>query len=248
MKKIILFVVALVMMVSAKTAFAVPLLQLYIEGASYNTATQSWLIGSNDFILWVLGNVETKGTIEDVHLVAAYKTDEKGYINIFPTKASDGLPLPGGDPSSSPGESTLPLPIDESGINTIPLMVDLSPLPKHGEYGEGVSWNTYELGDFTLMDSPIGDYINGIPSTFPNRGQINAYHVIIENIEENEDEYGYSEIHFDAFDHIAAKNNCKYKSKFAPFSHDADWTPEPSTLTLLGMGLLGMLGFKRKKS
>jgi hypothetical protein len=40
----------------------------------------------------------------------------------------------------------------------------------------------------------------------------------------------------------------KMQIEFAPFSHDAqsNGVPEPATLLLLGSGLLGLIGFKRK--
>lgn len=236
-KKILLLIAALVMIVSINTAFAVPILQLYVEGAAYDSASQSWVNGSPEFILWVLGDVEAKGKISDVQLVTSFLTEETGTISITPTTATTGQSYSVGDPST-PSFVDIRNPTG-SGEETAPTMIDGSALPNHGQYGPGRSWNTYSIGHFELLDSPIGDYNGAIATTFPDMGQINAYKISIT---------GYSEMHFDAFDHIACNNKVGYKSKFAPFSHDADWTPEPSTFVLFGMGLLGLVGLKRKKS
>jgi len=44
-------------------AHAVPALQLYIEGATYDTDSESWVVSSTDFRLWVIGDVGHTGTI-----------------------------------------------------------------------------------------------------------------------------------------------------------------------------------------
>ena len=243
MKKgiLIIFITILLSIVSSQV-FAVPTLQFYIEGSTYDPVTESWtIVNADSFKLWVLGDVGHYGTISDVKLAAAFSSSESGTITIKPTTATSGLLPAPGDPSA-PGDSSILLPIFESGADTPPLMGDGNTLPNHGEYGTGISWNTYALGNFTLTDSLIGDFTNSVPSNFPSTGQINAYLIDID---------GYSTVHFDAFDHIIGNNKAKYK--FAPFSHDSSTTaipvPEPSTLILIGQGLIGigLYGWRRKK-
>jgi len=204
-------------------AIALPTLQLYIEGATYDPNTETWVIGKPEFVLWVIGDVQKFGTIYDVKLAAAVKSDESGTITLKPTTTSlvD-------DPSEPP--TPTPTANFPSPDGAVPKMGNGDPLPTHGIYGPGVKFHEWSLGDFTLIDSPIGDFSSGFPTKFPSWGQINAYIVEVS---------GFSWVHFDAYDHIV-KSNPGAKYVFAPFSHDAEYTPEPAAfaLFLLGVALL----------
>jgi hypothetical protein len=230
------FVVLGVLCLSAAVlpASAIPVLQLYIDGATYDEDTQTWVTDERTFDLWVIGNVASHGPVLDMHLVAAYYTGETGSISITPTTTSTIL-----DPSLSSAPVLDPT---VGGDGTIPVMSSGQQLPSHGIYRPGVSFNQYDLGDFDLTDSPVGDYMTSFPTTFPSWGQVNAYTVEIS---------GYSAIHFDTFDHIAGEHG----SQFGPFSHDAgvepggpeppQTVPEPGTFVLLGIGLAGSLLLER---
>ncbi|MFA0747464.1 choice-of-anchor N protein [Fervidibacter sp.] len=208
-------------------AIALPTLQLYIEGATYDPNTKTWVIGKSEFVLWVIGDVQKFGTIYDVKLAAAVRSNESGTITLTPTTTSLVE-----DPSSPPD----PTPTENfpSPDGAVPIMHGGRPLPSHGIYGPGVKFYEWSLGNFTLTDSPIGDFTNGFPTEFPKYGQINAYIVTIS---------GFSWVHFDAYGYIV-KPNPGEKPIFAPFSHDATYTPEPAAFVLLLFG--GALLLRRK--
>ena len=211
-------------------AHAVPALQLYIEGATYDTDSESWVVSSTDFRLWVIGNVGQVGTIENVQLSAAFLTSEIGTGSISLTQGTSNLVT---DPSISAAPSLV---AGVGGDGTLPVMSDGHTLPSHGIYGTGTSFQQWAIGDFNLTDSPIGDFSNNFPTSFPENGQINVYRVVMT---------GFTMVHFDAFNHVEGANHALK----APFSHDATASPvpEPGSLMLLGAGLLGTTLVWRKK-
>lgn len=220
------------------TGFAIPLLQLYIEGATYDTDTQTWVTNSSNFKLWVIANVNGPGGtgglgIDDVRLSAAFLTSESGSISLT---AATTLLKPDPSPPVAP---TIMAGLGADG--TRPQMSDLSLLPSHGIYGSGTSFKQYSLGDMLAMDSPIADFngSSGFPAPgdfFANAGQINVYDVTVT---------GYSQVHFDAFNHVVGTTD----AKFAPFSHDAGGqVPEPGTLLMLGAGLTTAAGIRFKRN
>lgn len=215
-------------------ALAIPVLQLYIEGATYDSATESWrIVTDGTLILWIIGNVGQYGEIHDVHLAAAVKADEKGTITLEPTTATINF----GVSDLSPPEAPTPTTNFPSEEGQIPKLSNGEKLPKHDAYGPGVRFYEWKLGNFTLTDSPIGDFSGSFPTTFPKKGQINAYIVTITGFP--------SGVHFDAYNHVWAQQSGKFKYHFAPFSHDASWhTPEPTVglLVLLGCFIAALQG------
>lgn len=233
--------------VAAGHAAAAPLLQLYIEGATYDTAEASWYYPGHHFRLWAIADLSGKGgsdglPITSVRLAAVYdSSSEPVSITITPTHlGSNGHYLDFTDPST-PG---IPEWLQTVSDGSRPLIGESEShrLPNHGEYGNGRTWQEFGLSDFTTPDSQLPDFLHDIP--VPGAGfaaQIHAYDVHV---------YG-ADAHFDLYAQIEnARGHISYI--FAPPSHDATDGPEsvpvPATLALLGIGALALSICRRKKS
>jgi len=248
------------------TAHAVPILQLYVEGAYYDPLSESWVAyapsSGEPFRLWAIGNVlrpRGKGSISGVRLSVAYDAALFGQITISldPTQiGGDGYfdrfvdpTVPDLDPSILGIQG--PQRLQEQRDGTIlPKLSDGSDLPNHGAFGLGVSWQEFLLGNFSETNSTIADFIQpqgfsgpppfditDIQELFDNQGQINAYDVTVAV-----DGAAASGVilHFDLYDNIQAGN--KVQAKFAPFSHDVEMAPEPASFIvwfLIGLSWAG---------
>lgn len=221
--------------VSTQRALAEPVLQLYLEGGTYDKKTESWFLdatgssGGAPFRLWTIGNTGQDPNILNVRLVASYDASfEPLDIVLTPTTTGDNEifidntppPIPLG-----PEKGT----VDPDGIP--------GDLPPHGIFNQdNVAFQIFALGDFTKTDSPLTDFNETLGTSKmnlkPGQAQINVYEVQVFG---SASPHG-ALIHFDLYNDI-------YK---APFSHDAHGTttiiPSPAAplvgticFTLLGM-------------
>jgi len=226
---------------TTRNAVAVPLLQLYIEGATYDANTESWVSTSSTPIrLWTIGNVDGpggKGPILEAQLAIAYASGLDPIFTLTPSTTNGYLSF------TDPSTPSTPTP-GPTGDGTIPELNDGSDLPSHGIYGPGIEWQQFALGDFNLEDSQIEDFID-LPPTASGalEGQINVYEISVSLDEE-------TIFYFDLYNHVQSGNKANYM--FAPFSHNAEGnggngggggTPEvPEPASVLVWGLLGLVG------
>ena len=154
-------------------AQAVPDFQIYIDGATFNDGSETWVAGTESFQLWVIG----KGTHPDVKLTASY-FGLPGALTFSPTTAAL---------TTDPSTPSLPT-LVATGTGAHPV---LSP---HSIFNDASldHWDDYLLGDFDLTDSQIADFDGSLlfPVSFPENGQINVYEVEIT---------GWGRVHFDVY-------------------------------------------------
>lgn len=232
---------ALVALLVAGTAWACPTLQLYVPDGTYCDITDTWMADTCPFTLFVAGT--KSGTyygsdIKNVTLYVSVPTDlwnPKGSITI---SGATGEPIEvltvnellgfGGDtPVASPGKP--------------------SELASHEGVFPAYYWAV------TLPNLKVNSAGETVPNWLPGQtgsaiGDIQRYVVSVT---------GFTGVHFDLAGTVRT-GYCSYERRFAPFSRDAGYEgecedpssviPEPATMTLVGLALVGIAPLARRRS
>ena len=233
---ITLLFVAGIILFSSTQSLAVPTLQLDIAGGTYDSSTQTIVATGNSFTLYAYLSPNFCNTITDTYFISAAiapKVDKAG--------ADIGSFNFNGATINATGDMTYGVPPLEE-IATLQGW-DKGDLPKHGIFPTYFSEFEFQfssanqIGTYNTQDRAISG--GSIPTS--GTGMYYAAFTIDTSL------LGQNYVlHFDLY-------NTKLKgldvdvTQFAPFSHDAQSAPvpEPSTVLLLGSGLIGLWASRR---
>jgi hypothetical protein len=193
-------------------AVAVPHLQLYIDGATYDVPTETWVFQYTPdvpFTLQVIGAKDPiNGVLVSTALLGVAEGTDISSVNIdFAATNYTGSDFTWGQPPKlQPSHSVFPAYYVEEGV-----------------------------GDFGLVET-VYDMKPGESGSAT--GEIKEFAVTIHNTD--------LDVHFDAYNTYVLPST-KLKAVFAPQDGGATPIPEPATIAILGMGIVGLLGYKGRR-
>jgi opacity protein-like surface antigen len=233
MKRFITFAVTLAAVMSlAVAAIAVPRLQTYIVGSSYHSFYQqefnSWITNNSNFDLKVVGYWNPVGSGSGS--MFGYRRNQPSY-DYLDTWLMLSTPK---NQSGTVYVNGIEILGFDTYVNAAPLSISANPsLHRHMPAGVG-RYNFQSLGRIDNSRVNAYEYNHGRIGN-PGWGDEILVNVVVS---------GYSWVHFDA-----VGVDSEGRTHVNPYSHDASYyaTPEPGTLGLLGLGLLGMIPVLRRK-
>lgn len=240
--KSLIGLVLAISLIFAQGASAVPVFQVYIDGASSDTMEpdeDTWVTTASEFDLIVSGAYGpwTKSLTEITLLISVPK-GETGTISIT---GPDGAQLltqrnAVADDYFNPHiDAVIDLLLNEAGNDGYS---DKSFLPKdvkfnnHYPFKEDVSnFLLYDLGDFGKTSNAVSNYSTEEPIAYNIAdGEEKIYSILVG---------GFSSAHFDVYGYVKNAKGLAGEAAWNinPASHDAAYmVPEPATILILGLG------------
>lgn len=240
----------------AQSTLAVPVFQVYIDGATTDTMEpdeNTWVITDSAFDLIVSGAYGpwTK-SLTEITLLISVPQGETGTISIT---GSDGATLLTERTLASDGyfnpnvDAVLDLLGNESGnadgydgYSDKDFLPEGTQFNNHYPFKEDVSdFLVYDLGDFEKSSNAVSNYSTEEPVAYNIAdGEEKIYSVLIS---------GFSSAHFDVYGYVQTGKNGQCDSTWSinPASHDAAYmVPEPATIMLLGLGSTVLIRPRRR--